>query len=85
MELQALRIRELRRRVGRPARDQMERLHVTTLKMVPRMESVMVPMVASQIDPEAGHFVANRRNESAAQTMLDELWRWAEALKPMRG
>ncbi|MGH8215976.1 MAG: hypothetical protein ACREPZ_09830 [Rhodanobacteraceae bacterium] len=26
----------------------------------------------------------NRQNESAAQSKLDELARWAEALKPMR-
>lgn len=64
---------------------QMERLHATTLKMMPMMESVMVPMVASQLDPGDGHFTTNRHNESAGQAMLDELWRWAEALKPMRG
>lgn len=64
---------------------QMERLHVTSVKMMPMMESVMVPMVTSQIDSEGGHFTANRHNESAAKAMLDELWRWAEALKPMRG
>lgn len=64
---------------------QMERLHATTLKMMPMMESVMVPMVASQLDPGDGHFTASRHNESAGQAMLDELWRWAEALKPMRG
>ncbi|HEU4858124.1 MAG TPA: NAD(P)H-dependent oxidoreductase [Rhodanobacteraceae bacterium] len=63
---------------------QMERLHVTTLKMMPMPESVMVPMVANQVDAETGQFTANRYNESAATTMLDELWRWAGALKPMR-
>jgi NAD(P)H-dependent FMN reductase len=54
---------------------------ITTLKMVPVLEQVMVPMV-SLTD---GVFVAQEIHETSAVAMLQELKRWAEALKPMRG
>lgn len=63
---------------------QMERLHVTTLKMVPLMEGVTVPTVVSHIDDSTGKFTSNELIDASAQTLLDELLRWAEALKPMR-
>jgi NAD(P)H-dependent FMN reductase len=62
---------------------QMERLHATTLKMMPMMEGVTVPMVANQID-DNGDFASNELIDASAQTLLDELLRWATALKPMR-
>lgn len=62
---------------------QAARLHVTTLKMVPLMEGVMAPMVNSLID-DAGVFQSNELIDKSAVTLLDELLRWAEALKPMR-
>lgn len=62
---------------------QMQRLHVTTVKMMPMMEGVTVPMVASHID-DAGAFGSNELIDASAQTLLDELARWASALKPMR-
>lgn len=62
---------------------QMERLHVTTLKMMPMMEGVTVPMVASHIDDD-GNFGSNELIDASAQTLLDELLRWAEALRGMR-
>lgn len=62
---------------------QMARLHVTTLKMMPMMEGVTVPMVASHID-DSGVFGSNELIDVSAKTMLDELLRWAEALRPMR-
>lgn len=61
---------------------QMERLHVTTLKMMPVMEGVTVPSVPDHIS-ESGEFASNERLDGSAQTMLDELVRWAEALQPM--
>jgi NAD(P)H-dependent FMN reductase len=62
---------------------QMERLHVTTLKMMPMVEGVAVPMVASHID-DSGVFGSNELIDASAKTLLDELFRWAEALRPMR-
>lgn len=62
---------------------QMERLMVTTLKMMPLMESVTIPMVPKQLDDNR-NFHSNDLIDKSAQTLLDELLRWAEALKPMR-
>jgi NAD(P)H-dependent FMN reductase len=55
---------------------------LSALKMVPVPEGVAVPMVAEQL--KDGAFSANSLNELAAKTMLDELLRWAEALKNLR-
>ncbi len=63
---------------------QMEKLLVTTLKMMPMVEGVMVPMVAQRID-EREAFESNELIDKSAKVMLDELFKWAEALKPMRG
>lgn len=62
---------------------QMERLHVTTLKMMPMVEGVAVPMVASHSD-DSGVFGSNELIDASAKTLLDELFRWVEALRPMR-
>lgn len=62
---------------------QAAKLLVTTLKMMPMVEGVAVPMVASLMN-EQGHFSANELIDDSAQTVLDELLRWAGALKPMR-
>lgn len=59
------------------------KLQVTTLKMMPMVEGVTVPMVASLIN-EQGHFSSNELIDDSAQTMLDELLRWADTLKAMR-
>lgn len=59
------------------------KLQVTTLKMMPMMESVMVPMVARQID-DAGRFQSNDLIDRSAMTLLDELHYWSEGLKAMR-
>ncbi len=63
---------------------QMEKQTVTTLKMVPLMEQVTIPFF-SQFINDKGVFVANEAHEKAAGDMLNELLRWAEALKPLRG
>ncbi len=57
---------------------------VTTLKMMPMVESVAIPMVATLLD-EAKTFTPNSLINDSAQTMLTELHKWAAALKPMRG
>ena len=62
---------------------QAAKLQVTTLKLMPMMEGVMVPMVASLID-EAGQFQSNALIDKSALTLLDELRYWADGLKAMR-
>lgn len=62
---------------------QMEKLLVTTLKMMPMVEGVTVPMVANQVDAD-GCFISNDLIDASAKTLLDELLRWAEGLKAMR-
>ncbi len=61
---------------------QTTKLTLTTLKVMPLIEQVTIPMVAQQVDN--GRFTANEQQEKSARTMLDELLRWAEALRPMR-
>lgn len=62
---------------------QAARLQVTTLKMVPLMEGVTIPMVARHID-EDGVFTPSEPIDNSAGVLLDELLRWARALEPMR-
>lgn len=62
---------------------QSAKLLVTTLKMMPMVEGVMVPMVAQSID-EAGVFTANELIKDSAQQMLDELAKWSGALASLR-
>jgi NAD(P)H-dependent FMN reductase len=63
---------------------QMAKLTAITLRMMPIPEGVPVPLFAQAIDKEAGTFKANELHEKSANTMLNELLRWADALKPMR-
>lgn len=56
---------------------------VTTLKMMPMMEGVAVPMVAGMLD-EDGNFRSNELIDQSARVMLDELLKWARALATMR-
>ena len=62
---------------------QMARLHATTLKMMPMVEGVAIPMVASLLD-DGGQFGSNELIDASARSLLDELLRWADALRPMR-
>ncbi len=62
---------------------QMIKLVVTTLKMTPVFEAVSIPFVQQFINSE-GQVEANEVMEQAATTMLDELYRVARALKPLR-
>jgi NAD(P)H-dependent FMN reductase len=62
---------------------QMAKQIVTTLKMMPIPEGVAIPFV-SQHRGQDGVFKATDAFEKSATDMLDELHRWAEALRPMR-
>ncbi len=62
---------------------QTAKLQVTTLKMMPMMEGVMVPMVASQIG-DGGRFNSNELIDKSAATLLDELLYWTLGFKAMR-
>ncbi|MDN5923849.1 MAG: NAD(P)H-dependent oxidoreductase [Xanthomonadales bacterium] len=62
---------------------QSAKLQVTTLKMMPMVEGVMVPMVASHLDDKR-QFVSNELIDKSATTLLDELLRWTLGLKAMR-
>lgn len=57
---------------------------VTTLRMMPVTECVMVPMVGAMIDDNKT-FTSNELIDKSADALLNELHRWAVALKPMRG
>lgn len=61
---------------------QMEKLMLTSVKVMPIPEQVSIAMVSERLDGEGG-FRADERLERAGQAMLDELRRWAEALKPL--
>jgi NAD(P)H-dependent FMN reductase len=54
-----------------------------SLKMVPIVEGVVVPMVPQHIDKD-GNFKPTDINTTAAKDLLNELVRWADALKPLR-
>lgn len=60
------------------------KLAATTLRMMPIPEAVSIPFFARHIDEEAGTFSPGDVQEKAARSMLDELARWADALRPLR-
>jgi len=53
-----------------------------TLKLVPILEQVMVPMVAQHV--QNGVFQPKEPHLESAKVLLSELKRWAEALQPLR-
>ncbi len=55
---------------------------LTTVKVVPIPEGVVVPMVSRSV--EDGVFTPSQINESAADTMVSELARWTKALRQLR-
>ncbi len=63
---------------------QMLKQVVTTLKMVPVTESVNIPFFAKYID-DLEKFNGDETLQKSAGDMLNELAKWAAALKPMRG
>lgn len=63
---------------------QMTKQVVTTLKMVPIQDAVTIPLIAQHIDKVTGAFTPDEKHPKAAHAMLDELLKWATALKTMR-
>jgi len=63
---------------------QMTKLMVSGLKMMPMVEAVNFPFVANTFNKDTKAFEPPAAQEEAAKVMLNELLRWAEALKPMR-
>lgn len=62
---------------------QMIKQVVTTLKMVPIPEAVSIPFVQQFVDDD-GTIAPNDVMQSSAKAMLDELLRFAVALRPLR-
>jgi NAD(P)H-dependent FMN reductase len=54
------------------------------LRMMPIPEGVNIPFFAKSIDEESQTFSPGGVQEKAAGIMLDELSKWAKALKPLR-
>jgi NAD(P)H-dependent FMN reductase len=61
---------------------QVGKMTLSTLKMVPLLESVPIPMVTQHL--KDGVFTPNDIIQTSATVMLDELFRWADVLRPMR-
>lgn len=57
---------------------------ISALKLVPLPEAVVIPFVATMIDPGTKAFTPGEVQEKAAVTMLNELVRWADALAVLR-
>ena len=62
---------------------QMLKQVMSALKIVPVTDSVNIPFVAEKLD-EDRRLKPNEIMEGAATAMLDELARWAQALRPLR-
>lgn len=62
---------------------QAAKLQVTTLKMMPMVEAVAIPMVFNLFDDD-GVLQSNELIDDAATNLLNELLRWANGLKAMR-
>lgn len=63
---------------------QMTRLLVTSFRMVPLVEAVSIPFFSKFLDPETGGFTPEETQVRASRVMLDELARWAGALRVLR-
>lgn len=57
---------------------------LSALRMVALFESVAIPFFTQHLDRDTGVFDPGEVQAKAAVVMLDELHRWAEALRPMR-
>jgi len=60
-----------------------EKLTFTTLKMMPMMEAVAIQNVSAHLD-DVENFVPNEHHISSGTSLLNELHKWAVALKTMR-
>lgn len=63
---------------------QMTKQIVTAVKMMPMVEAVALPFFTQHIDAATGRFDPGEAPARAAATMLEELARWAEALRTLR-
>lgn len=63
---------------------QVTKLVATTLRMMPIPDAVSIPFFAKHIDEAAGTFTPGDVQEKASRAMLDELLRWARALRGLR-
>lgn len=63
---------------------QMIKQIVTTVRMMLIPEAVALPFFTQQLDKEKGEFVPPRSQDDAAVLLLDELLKWATALKTIR-
>lgn len=62
---------------------QMAKQTITALRMMPILEAVSFPFFTRSFDAE-GRFVPDEAQAPVAKAMLDELLRWADALKVLR-
>ena len=62
---------------------QMLKLMLTSVRVMPLPDSVAIHNVRAAIGAD-GKLAASELAASSAKAMLDELFRWAEALKPLR-
>jgi len=62
---------------------QMSKMILTAMKVMPIPDAVALPFFSTHM--KDGVFEAPDAANKSATSMLDELHRWAEALKPMRG
>lgn len=61
---------------------QMTRMLLTSFKIVPMVEQVIIPFVANEL--KDGRFPGNEKTDKSAQVMLDELLKWTNALRGLR-
>jgi NAD(P)H-dependent FMN reductase len=64
---------------------QMTKQTASTLRMATIPEGVAIPFFTQHMDAETGVFDPGVLLEKASAAMLDELLKWAGALKPLRG
>lgn len=64
---------------------QMAKQIVTALRMMPIPEGVSIPFFAQAIDKQTGRFNGTEQQAKAAAGLLDELHKWAQGLKSLRG
>jgi NAD(P)H-dependent FMN reductase len=63
---------------------QMLKQTLTSLKIMPLPEAVSIPFVSKHLDSNGVFDGGGETQVKAATAMLDELWRWSEALKVLR-
>ncbi|MFO0672343.1 MAG: NADPH-dependent FMN reductase [Polyangiaceae bacterium] len=62
---------------------QMSKLALTSVKVMPMVEAVTIPSFSTHF--QDGAFAPPAPLADSAKAMLDELVRWADALRPLRG